>query len=190
MDPQDDYELRETQTFQIPRKPAGLSREQIRSLPQVLQPADGFSHARGTSSHSWDAPRTAGSPIPSPQPPRDPYAYHPPTRPDIVYSASDPDPPPAPAVGAVIRPVWRRHLIVWILAFLAVAFYVVTVIFAWNASLGKDADTRLLFEDPSRTILVLQVLGTSTTTLFSELVICTCEIVPRPPPVFLLCFRF
>lgn len=77
----------------------------------------------------------------------------------------------------MINPIWRRHLIVWILAFFAVVFYVVTVIFAWNASLGKDADTRLLFEDPSRTILVLQVLGTSTTALFSELVICTCEMV-------------
>ena len=77
----------------------------------------------------------------------------------------------------MIRPSWRRHLITWVLAIFALVFYIFTVIFAWNASLGRDADTRLLFEDPGRTILVLQILGTSTTTLFSELVICTCETV-------------
>ena len=173
--------VRQQEPFHIPRKPSGMGREQVRSLPHVLQPAlpygEGFSHPRGAQSWDGTQPPT-GFTVTNPRVPRDPYAYYPPSNTAAVHSAADRDPAPDAPVGDIINPVWRRHLIGWILAFFAVACYVVTVIFAWNASLGKDADTRLLFQDPSKTILVLQVLGTSTSSLLAELVICTCEMVP------------
>ena len=79
--------------------------------------------------------------------------------------------------GTVIHSAFRRHLLAWILAFLAICCFVFTTIFAWNATGGVHADSRLLFDDPGRTILVLQILTNVTTALFGELVIMSCEMV-------------
>ena len=201
MDQEDGYDQPEVQRFQIPRKPSTMSPDEVRSLPRVhpqprqfppeetMESNRGYAPHRGIGSESWDAGRSrnsTGSPIQSPrtpQTPRDPYAYQPyglSTEPkdQVVYIASEETEPNSESdKGVIIRQTWKRHLVTWILAIFALVFYILTVIFAWNASLGQDADTRLLFEDPGRTILVLQILGTTTTTLFSELVICTCEAV-------------
>jgi hypothetical protein len=65
-------------------------------------------------------------------------------------------------------------------AFFAVCAFVFTTIFAWNATAGGRADTRLLFDSPGRTILVLQILTNLTTTLLGELVIASAEMVWYP----------
>jgi hypothetical protein len=91
----------------------------------------------------------------------------------------DSPPPEKEAMGTVIKPVWKRHLLTWALAFLAVCLFVFTAYFAWNATGGDHANTRLLFSDPGRTILILQILTNITTTLFGELVVASCEMVFR-----------
>ena len=52
-----------------------------------------------------------------------------------------------------------------------------TCIFAFNATRGANADMRLIFDDPARTILVLQILTNITTTLFGELIIASSDMV-------------
>src|SRR5271163_191016 len=87
------------------------------------------------------------------------------------------DPPPDYGRGIQILPIWRRHLLTWILLFWAIVFFVFTIIFAWNATGGEHANTRLLFEDPGKTVLVLQILTNVTTALFGELAISASEMV-------------
>lgn len=109
---------------------------------------------------------------------QDPYAYQryvpESSQPSLGYAL---DPGSSNPHGFMIQPAWRRHLMNWIVAFLAVCFFVFTIIFARNATQGENADTRLLFSNPGRDILVLQVLGTVTTTLLGELLISSCEMV-------------
>ena len=88
------------------------------------------------------------------------------------------EPPPDYGGGMQILPIWRRHLLTWILLFWAIVFFVFTIIFAWNATGGEHANTRLLFEDPGKTVLVLQILTNVTTALFGELAISASEMVP------------
>jgi hypothetical protein len=108
----------------------------------------------------------------------DPYGYQPDVPEPIERSERRHlDPDSAFTGGVPILPSWRRHLISWILAVVGTCVFIFTIIFAWNATGGQNADTRLLFSDPGRTILVLQVLGTVTTSLLAELVVASCEMV-------------
>jgi hypothetical protein len=89
--------------------------------------------------------------------------------------SSNPDDPNGQ--GREIQPTWRRNLLTWVLALFAVVLFVSTSLFAANATRGANADTRFLFSNPGRTILVLQILTNITTTLFGELLIASCELV-------------
>jgi hypothetical protein len=125
---------------------------------------------------SWEAPSSQNSSrVPLAYDPYgyQPYVPEPQSKPEVRYlHPSQPD-----KTGVPILPTWRRYLITWILAFVSICCFAFTIIFAWNASEGQYADTRLLFEDPGRTILVLQILGTVTTALFGELIVASCEMV-------------
>ena len=65
----------------------------------------------------------------------------------------------------------------WILAAVSISFFVFTILFAYNANNGQHADTRFLFRDPGRTILVLQILTNITTASIAELAISSHEAV-------------
>ena len=114
---------------------------------------------------------------------QDPYSYEPfippeekaPAREDAAGFPFDRD-FSAPK-GIVIQSVWGRYFLSWFVLFLAICFFVFTVIFAWNATGGAKANTRFLFKDPGRTILVLQICSTVSTTLFAEVIIASCEMV-------------
>ena len=93
------------------------------------------------------------------------------------YNKISIDPKHTVPYGVPIQSAWRKDLLTWLLALLAIAFFIFTVIFASNATRGDQADTRLLFSDPGRTILVLQILTNVTTTLFGELLVASCEMV-------------
>jgi hypothetical protein len=80
--------------------------------------------------------------------------------------------------GVRIQSGWRRALLTWLLAILALASFLFTVLFAYNATRGAQADTHLIFNSPGRTILVLQILTNISTTLFGELLVASCEMVP------------
>jgi hypothetical protein len=79
--------------------------------------------------------------------------------------------------GHAIQSTLQRHLFTWVAYFFALCFFVFTVIFAWNATGGAKADTHFLFKNPGRTILVLQICSTVTTSLFAESLIASCEMV-------------
>jgi hypothetical protein len=82
--------------------------------------------------------------------------------------------------GYAIESALRRHFVTWIDYFLALFFFVFTVIFAWSATGGTNADTRFFFKDPGITILVLQISSTVTASLLTETLIASCEMVsPR-----------
>jgi hypothetical protein len=167
----------------IPRKPTNQYRPPPQRAPESYEPHDieskGSEPPQRAEIRSWDSSRSQASTPTILN--RDKYAYQPyvsasAARTDLHYST-----PPATDLsntrGFIILPTWRRHLITWVLAFIASVCFVFTIVFAWNATGGENADTRLLFENPGRTILVLQILGTVTTTLFAELVIASCEMV-------------
>ena len=143
--------------------------------------SDGFeSSVYSPEDHqSWKAPSTQNSSrVPLAY---DPYGYQPyvpgpQAKPEVRYL----HPRETDTRGVPVLPTWRRYLITWILAVVAICWFVFTIIFAWNASEGQYADTRLLFENPGRTILALQILGTVTTALFGELVVASCEMVILP----------
>jgi hypothetical protein len=65
----------------------------------------------------------------------------------------------------------------WILSAFSIGSFAFTVLFAWNANSGQHADTRFLFQDPGRTILVLQVLTNITTICIAELAMSAYEAV-------------
>ena len=90
------------------------------------------------------------------------------------------DPLPAGTRGFTIQSALQRHFFSWVAYFLAVCFFVFTVIFAWNATGGAKANRRFLFTNPGRTILVLQICSTVTTSLFAESLIASCEMVSSP----------
>ena len=170
----------------IPRKPISFDSaadfQQYRP-PDSYEPegieSTGSEPPERAEIRSWDSSRSQSSTPATFR--QDRYAYQPyvpapAPRTELRYITPQ-DPGPSNTKGFIILPSWRRHLITWLLAFLALLFFVFTVIFAWNATGGQHADTRLLFENPGRTILVLQILGTVTTTLFTELVVASCEMV-------------
>lgn len=118
--------------------------------------------------------------------PNDLYSYQPPSssplayvepKPEHQYSTFETPPFKREADGLPIQTPWRRHLLNWLVALFAVCAFVFTTIFAWNATAGGRADTRLLFDAPGRTILVLQILTNLTTSLLGELVIASAEMV-------------
>jgi len=84
---------------------------------------------------------------------------------------------PVQREGMKIQPGWRRQFLTWLLALLALTSFVITVLFAYNASRGNQADTRFIFSNPGKTILVLQILTNISTTLFGELLVASCEMV-------------
>jgi len=96
------------------------------------------------------------------------------------YSKISVDPNQRGPYGVKVQPGWRRACLTWVLGFFAVASFVFTAIFAFNATRGDHADTRLLFDNPGKTILVLQILTNVSTTLFSELLVASCEMVHSP----------
>jgi hypothetical protein len=72
---------------------------------------------------------------------------------------------------------WRQEFMTWILSAFPIGSFALTVLFAWNANSGQHADTRFLFQDPGRTILVLQVLTNITTICMAELAMSAYEAV-------------
>ena len=152
--------------------------ESLQRGPQPYQP-DGMesTYPRRPVSLSWQPPETGNSSEATLRP----YAYqqyapNPPGKSELRYSLQA---DPSAVKGYVIQPNWKRHFLAWILAFLAICFFVFTIVFAWNATGGSNADTRLLFNNPGHTILVLQVCSTVTTAMFAELIVASCEMVSR-----------
>jgi hypothetical protein len=174
----------------IPRKPTSfvagdshqyrlpLQRDRDSYEPQTTESTSSEPPQRAEI-RSWDSSHSHASTPAALRPGRYTYqAYVPPPLPRTELHYSTPsESDPSNTKGFIILPTWRRHLITWVLAFMALVFFLFTVVFAWNATGGEKADTRLLFENPGRTILVLQILGTVTTTLFAELVVASCEMV-------------
>lgn len=172
----------------IPRKPANFGARDVHQYRPPPQRAPDSFEPQGIEStaseppqraeiRSWDSSRSQASTPTTLGQDRytyQPYVPAPASRTELHYS-TPPSPDPSNTKGFIILPTWRRHLITWALAFVALVFFVFTIVFAWNATEGQMANTRLLFENPGRTILVLQILGTVTTTLFAELVIASCE---------------
>ena len=177
----------------IPRKPLRspfrdeFFPESLQRGPQVYQP-DGMesTQPRRPASFSWQPPDTGNTSEAT----LNPYSYRSyapdvhnvpniPGKSEVRYSLHG-DPSMVP--GYVIQPNWRKHFLTWVLAILAICFFVFTIIFAWNATGGANADTRLLFNDPGHTILVLQICSTATTALFAELIVASCEMVFSTKP--------
>lgn len=172
----------------IPRKPTNFGARDFHQYRPPLERAPNSFEPQGIEStaseppqraeiRSWDSSRSQASTPATPGQDRytyQPYVPAPASRTERDYS-TPPELDPLNSKGFIILPTWRRHLITWALAFVALVFFVFTIVFAWNATGGQKANTRLLFENPGRTILVLQILGTVTTTLFAELVVASCE---------------
>lgn len=150
--------------------------ESLQRGPQAYQPNGMEStYPRHPVSLSWQPPETGNSSEATLKPyTYQSYAPNVPGKSELRYSLQA-DPSVVP--GFVIQPNWRRHFLTWILAFLAICLFVFTIIFAWNATGGAKADTRLLFNDPGHTILMLQICSTATTSLFAELIVASCEMV-------------
>jgi len=150
--------------------------ESLQRGPQEYQPNPMEStNPRRPVSLSWQPPETGNSSESTLRPHAYPqYAPVPRGKSELRYSLQG---DPSAVKGYVIQPNWKRHFLTWILAFLAICFFVFTVIFAWNATGGSHADTRLLFNNPGHTILVLQVCSAVTTALLAELIVASCEMV-------------
>jgi hypothetical protein len=79
--------------------------------------------------------------------------------------------------GFAIQSAIQRHFFSWVMYFFAICFFVFTVIFAWNATGGAKTNRHFIFTNPGRTILVLQICSTVTTSLFAECLISSFEMV-------------
>jgi len=189
MDRGDGYETASGQRYSIPRKPTPSSPYSQQYHPSYFNGGgDPYRSSRTESAYPphRDDPSLSAEKIPptasSEATLREyPEPYHsnlpPSSVPLIDPKQQDLNRDPLNPNGTVINRPFRRHLLTWCLAFLAICCFVFTIIYAWNATGGEHANTRLLFADPGRTILVLQVLTNVTTALFSELVIMSCEMV-------------
>lgn len=165
----------------IPRRPVTSQfrdenyPEPLQRGPQAYQPNAMESADLRPVSLSWQPPETGNSSESTLRPHAyQQYAPIPVGKSELRYSLQG---DPSAVKGYVIQPNWKRHFLTWILAFLAICFFVFTVIFAWNATGGSNADPKYLFNDPGHTILVLQVCSTATTALFAELIVASCEMV-------------
>jgi hypothetical protein len=180
----DGYESSEVREHLIYRRPSSTTTEyrqynpNTRPIPESYQPdvIESYPPQQGEAPQSQEHLNTYDSSQTTLR--QDPYAYQRyvpvPSEPRLEH---DLDAGSSNPYGFMIQPAWRRHLMAWITAFLTICFFVFTIIFARNATQGENADIRLLFNNPGRDILVLQVLSTVSTTLLGELLISTCEMV-------------
>ena len=82
-----------------------------------------------------------------------------------------------PAQHRVRHQVLKQRSFSLFLALLAVASLVVTIFFAYNCSLPQPLSSKLMFQNPSRSILVLNFLSQITMFCLAELTFCVLSVL-------------